>query len=111
MRRWTDEEEKFLLENWGKLSPKQIADILGRTKVAVMDKYHYLTNKRWRKIVNQKYLYSPFKARELYEVYNTFALLFDLPEVRNAYEVRRVVIDLCRKLEPILEEILDEKDK
>ncbi len=36
---WTDEEEKFLIENKGILSNKQIADELGRTASAIKHRY------------------------------------------------------------------------
>ena len=36
---WTDEEEKFLIENKGVLSNKQIADELGRTASSIKHRY------------------------------------------------------------------------
>ena len=44
-RLWTKEEEKFLLENVGKLKNKDIAKALGRTEVAITLRSSYLKNK------------------------------------------------------------------
>lgn len=42
---WTTEEEKFLLENVGKLKNKELAKALGRTEVAIKLHSSYLKNK------------------------------------------------------------------
>ena len=43
---WTKEEEKFLIENKGKLKNKEIAKALGRTEVAVKLRSSYIKNNK-----------------------------------------------------------------
>lgn len=38
---WTDEQEKFLINNWRNMSDPQIAEQIGRTSRSVRDKRHY----------------------------------------------------------------------
>ena len=51
---WTKEEEKFLIENKGKLKNKEIARALGRTEVAVKLRSSYIKNNNSNKKVAPK---------------------------------------------------------
>ena len=49
-KKWTKEEDNFLVENWGKIKVDTLCKKLGRTKRAVENQAYYLglgTQMRW----------------------------------------------------------------
>jgi hypothetical protein len=46
LKSWTEEEEKFLLENWGKLPKEELAKRFGVSINAVRKKYQRLTQSK-----------------------------------------------------------------
>lgn len=48
---WSAKEEKFVLDNYGKMSDEEIGEKLGRTSQAIYDRYHYLNQMRGRGVI------------------------------------------------------------
>ncbi|RLI83343.1 hypothetical protein DRP04_01780 [Archaeoglobales archaeon] len=102
--RWTKEEEKFLLENYGKMTARQLAEELTqrfgkrRTAEAVRDKYGHLTGRRKSNRQRKKEL-DPFNSEDIWLVYNTLKPLLGLPDnVTNATDAAEILIERCREV-------------
>lgn len=56
---WTDDELKFLVKHWHKISNKEIAEKLGRTEQNVKDKankiitFEHMSNRKWSEYENE----------------------------------------------------------
>lgn len=48
MRKWTDKEEQFLIDNYKDMDEKELSEILGRTQRAIAQKKSTLGLRRYR---------------------------------------------------------------
>ena len=69
-KRWTEEEEKFLVENIGRMTKKEIGDHLGRSYASVCAKYNALPQvQEHRKRMAEAGRREEQKARKLRQEY------------------------------------------